>query len=52
MTSKEETIAGELDRARRCNLEDSNLAAVVADYFALCDSEASYDDGDVGNSAA
>ena len=39
-----------MDRARRCNLEDSNLAAMAVDYFALCDSEASSDDGnDVGN---
>ena len=48
MPSKEEIIAAELDRVRRCNLEDGNLAAVVADYFALGDSEGSSDDIDVG----
>ena len=49
MPSKEENIAAELDRARRrCNLEYGDLAAVVADYFALGASEASSDDGDVG----
>ena len=31
--SKEAYLATELDRARGCNLEDSNLAAVIEDYF-------------------
>ena len=29
---------------RGCNLEDSNLAALIVDYFALDDSEASSDE--------
>ena len=33
MTSKKAYLATELDRARGCNLEDSNLAAVIEDYF-------------------
>ena len=33
MTPKEAYLATELDRARGCNLEDSNLAAVIEDYF-------------------
>ena len=33
MASKEAYLVTELDRARRCNLEDSNLAAVIEDYF-------------------
>ena len=33
MASKEAYLATELDRARGCNLEDSNLAAVIEDYF-------------------
>ena len=33
MTSKEAYLATELDRARGCNLEDSNLAAVIENYF-------------------
>ena len=33
MALKEAYLATELDRARGCNLEDSNLAAVIEDYF-------------------
>ena len=33
MASKEAYLATELDCARGCNLEDSNLAAVIEDYF-------------------
>ena len=33
MASKEAYLATELDRERRCNLEDSSLAAVIEDYF-------------------
>ena len=33
MASKEAYLATELDRVRGCNLEDSNLAAVIEDYF-------------------
>ena len=33
MASKEAYLATELDRARGCNLEDSNLAVVIEDYF-------------------
>ena len=33
MASEEAYLATELDRARGCNLEDSNLAAVIEDYF-------------------
>ena len=33
MASKEANLATELDRARGYNLEDSNLAAVIEDYF-------------------
>ena len=33
MASKEAYLATELDRARGCNLEDSNLAAVIENYF-------------------
>ena len=33
MASKEAYLATELDHARGCNLEDSNLAAVIEDYF-------------------
>ena len=33
MASKEAYLATELDRARGCNLEDSNLAAVIEDYL-------------------
>ena len=33
MASKEAYLATKLDRARGCNLEDSNLAAVIEDYF-------------------
>ena len=33
MASKEAYLATELDRARGCNLEDSNLAAVIKVYF-------------------
>ena len=33
MSSKEAYLATELDRVRGCNLEDSNLAAVIEDYF-------------------
>ena len=33
MASKEAYLATELDRARGCNLEDINLAAVIEDYF-------------------
>ena len=33
MASKEAYLATELDRAMGCNLEDSNLAAVIEDYF-------------------
>ena len=33
IASKEAYLATELDRARGCNLEDSNLAAVIEDYF-------------------
>ena len=33
MASKEAYLATELDRARGCNLEESNLAAVIEDYF-------------------
>ena len=48
MALKEAYLATELDRARVCNLEDSNLAEVIEDYFALDESEASSDDGDAG----
>ena len=48
MASKEAYLAIELDRARGCNLENSNLAAVIEDYFALDESEASSHDGDGG----
>ena len=50
MSSKEAYLAIELDRARGSNLEDTNLAAVIADYFTLDDSEASSDDGEAGKS--
>ena len=50
MSSKEAYLAIELDRARGSNLEDTNLAAVIADYFALDDSEASSDDVEAGKS--
>ena len=33
---------------RGCNLEVSNLAAVIEDYFTMDESEASSDDGDGG----
>ena len=33
MAPKEAYLATELDCARGCNLEDSNLAAVIEDYF-------------------
>ena len=33
MASKEAYLATELDRARGCDLEDSNLAAMIEDYF-------------------
>ena len=33
MASKEAYLATEMDRARGCNLEDSNLVAVIEDYF-------------------
>ena len=33
IASKEAYLATKLDRARGCNLEDSNLAAVIEDYF-------------------
>ena len=33
VASKEAYLATELDRARGCNLEDSNLAAVIENYF-------------------
>ena len=33
MASKEAYLATELDRARGCNLKDSNLTAVIGDYF-------------------
>ena len=33
MTPKEANLTTELDRASGCNLEDSNLAAVIEDYF-------------------
>ena len=33
VASKEAYLATELDRARGCNLEDSNLAAVIEDYL-------------------
>ena len=33
MALKEAYLATELDRARVCNLEDSNLAVVIEDYF-------------------
>ena len=36
MASKEAYLATELDSARGCNLEDSNLAAVIEDYFEGC----------------
>ena len=36
MASKEAYLATELDRARGCNLEDSDLAAVIEDYFEGC----------------
>ena len=48
MASKEAYLATELDCARGGNLNDSNLAALIADYFALDDSEANSDDGDAG----
>ena len=35
MVSKEAYLATELDRAKECNIEDSNLAAVIEDYFEL-----------------
>ena len=33
IASKEAYLVTELGRARGCNLEDSNLAAVIEDYF-------------------
>ena len=33
MAWKEAHLATELDHVRGCNLEDSNLAAVIEDYF-------------------
>ena len=33
MALKEAYLAIKLDRVRGCNLEDSNLAAVIEDYF-------------------
>ena len=33
VASQEAYLATELDRARGCNLEDSNLAAVIEDYY-------------------
>ena len=33
MASKEAYLATKLDRARGCSLEDSNLAAVIENYF-------------------
>ena len=33
VASKEAYLATKLDRASGCNLEDSNLAAVIEDYF-------------------
>ena len=44
MAPKETYLATELDRARGCNLEDSNSAALIVDYFVLDDSEASSDE--------
>ena len=37
-----------MDPAKKCNLEDNNLAAVVTDYVSPCDSAASCDDGGIG----
>ena len=48
MALKEAYLATELDRARGRNLDDSNLAALIADHFALDDLEASSNDGDAG----
>ena len=48
MASKEAYLATELDCARGSNLNDSNLAALIADYFTLDDSEANSDDGNAG----
>ena len=50
MASKEAYLATEPDHVRGCNLDDSNLAALIVNYFALDDSEASSDDGDAGKS--
>ena len=36
MPLKEAYLATELDRVKGCNLEDSNLAAVIEDYFKGC----------------
>ena len=33
MASKEAYLATKFDRVRGCNLEDSNLAAMIEDYF-------------------
>ena len=33
MASKEAYLGTELDRTRGCNLENSNLSAVIEDYF-------------------
>ena len=48
MTSKEEQIAAQLNRAQGCNLVDANLAEVIADYFAFEESEASSDNDSAG----
>ena len=47
MASKQAYLATELDRAR-CILDDSDLVALIADYFALDESEASSDAGHAG----
>ena len=46
MASKEAYLATEQDRARGSNLNDSNLTALIANYFHLNDSKANSDDGD------
>ena len=48
MASIEAYLATELDCARGGNLDDSNLDALIADYFAMGESKAKSDDGNVG----
>ena len=49
MASNASIIAGQLNQAKQCNVEDINLESVIVDYFAFADTDSTCSDVEEGN---